>query len=215
MNNVFTTCSTTVCMLQKKKALVNCEKAIDGCKKLSDQDVEPLAKLESLQSYTWQSDDAYRSDRIVLELYGEIRVAYQRLLAECQAASPTPTATTTSPDTQKEIHDLAEQNLRVHINISNSLRGLFEIQHRRQAHREAAAGNASALAQIDADNFPLIPPRVGPSTLPRSIGITHLVDSEDDEEPNNSETAKAAGKKRAAPDGSGQTATGKKKPKTK
>ncbi|RBA13587.1 hypothetical protein FPRO05_02380 [Fusarium proliferatum] len=81
----------------------------------------------------------------------------------------------------------------------------------------AAAGNASALEHVDANNFPPIPPRVGPSTLPRSIGITHLVDSEDDEEPNNnnSETSKAAGKKRAAPDGHGKAATGGKKPKTK
>ncbi|KAG4267253.1 hypothetical protein FPRO04_04865 [Fusarium proliferatum] len=85
------------------------------------------------------------------------------------------------------------------------------------AQREAAAGNASALEHVDANNFPPIPPRFGPSTLPRSIGITHLVDSEDDEEPNdtNSETSKAAGKKRAAPDGHGKAATGGKKPKTK
>ncbi|KAF5578504.1 hypothetical protein FPCIR_11545 [Fusarium pseudocircinatum] len=80
---------------------------------------------------------------------------------------------------------------------TDSLRGIFQIQHRRQACREAAAGNPSALAHIDADNFPLIPPRVGPSTLPRSIGLAVPMDSEDEDEEelsDNSETAKAAGK---------------------
>ncbi|KAF5247239.1 hypothetical protein FANTH_6496 [Fusarium anthophilum] len=132
------------------------------------------------------------------------------------AASPTPPATETSTDVKRETHDLAIENLRVQIDISNSLRGLLEVQHRRQAHREAAAGNASALAHIDANNYPSIPPRVGPSTLPRSIGFVDLIDSDDEEEPSdNSESAKSAGKKRAAPGGSGQSATGGKRPRAK
>lgn len=154
--------------------------------------------------------------QIVHELRCEISSAIARLTAATEdqrvEASPTPATTPTSTDGKKETKDLAIESLRVQIDISNSVRGLLEVQHRRQAYREAAAGNSSALAHIDADNFPAIPPRIGLSTLPRNISLAHLVDSEDDEElNNNSETANAAGKKRAAPDGSGQGAAGGKK----
>ncbi|KLO93659.1 hypothetical protein CEK26_011677 [Fusarium fujikuroi] len=130
---------------------------------------------------------------------------------DSHAASPT---STTDGDAET-IRNLDVEHLRVQIDISNSLRGLFEVQHRRQAYREAAAGNSSALAHIDADNFPHVPPRVGLSTLPRNISLTQLVDSEDDEElKNNSETANAAGKKRAAPNGDGLAEEGGKRPRT-
>ncbi|SCV36978.1 uncharacterized protein FFB14_06360 [Fusarium fujikuroi] len=187
------------------------------CKMLSDADVELLGKLQLNQSCNWRSDLAYHTDFRVARLRNEIRNAILRLEPECLAESSSATldVETTTGQSIETKRNLDVEHLRVQIDISNSLRGLFEVQHRRQAQREAAAGNASALEHVDANNFPPIPPRIGPSTLPRSIGITHLVDSEDDEEPNNSETAKAAGKKRAAPGGSGQTATGKKKPKTK
>ncbi|RKL41295.1 hypothetical protein BFJ72_g5722 [Fusarium proliferatum] len=186
---------------------------------LSDADVELLGKLQLNQSCNWRSDLAYQTDFRVARLRNEIRNAILRLEPECLAESSSATmdVETTTGQSIETKRNLDVEHLRVQIDISNSLRGLFEVQHRQQAQREAAAGNASALEHVDANNFPPIPPRVGPSTLPRSIGITHLVDSEDDEEPNdtNSETSKAAVKKRAALDGHGKAATGGKKPKTK
>ncbi|CVK96778.1 uncharacterized protein FMAN_11107 [Fusarium mangiferae] len=216
-------CRSSACALRMHDAAENnvpCE--ITGnytCKMLSDADVELLGKLQLNQSCNWRSDLAYQTDFMVARLRNEIRDAILRLEPECLAESSCATldVETTTGQSIETKRNLDVEHLRVQIDISNSLRGLLEVQHRRQAYREAAAGNASALAQIDADNFPLIPPRVGPSTWSRSIGITHLVDSEDDEEPNNNnpETSKAAGKKRAAPDGHGKAATGGKKPKTK
>lgn len=157
---------------------------------------------------------------MVARLRNEIRNAIIRLEPESLAKSSSATLDVETATGQREEtkRNLDVEHLRVQIDISNSLRGLFEVQHRRQAQREAAAGNASALEHIDANNFPPIPPRVGPSTLPRHIGLAVLVDSEDEDEQepsDNSQTEKAAGKKRAAPDGHGKAATGGKKPKTK
>ncbi|KAF5594344.1 uncharacterized protein FSUBG_9446 [Fusarium subglutinans] len=200
---------------------LECELDIDNdWKPLSEKDVELLDGLNHHQRCDWKGDHACKSDKFVFGLRQEINSAVARIIEATEdqqvAASPMPTATETSADGKRKTHDLAIENLRVQIDISNSLRGLFEVQHRRQAHREAAAGNASALAHIDANNYPPIPPRVGPSTLPRSIGLLGLIDSDDEEEPSdNSESAKSAGKKRAAPGGSGQSATGGKRPRAK
>ncbi|KAF5641513.1 hypothetical protein F25303_6857 [Fusarium sp. NRRL 25303] len=186
---------------------------------LSDAEAELLGKLQLNQGCNWRSDLAYQTDFMVARLRNEIRNAIIRLepesLAESSSATlDVETATGQSVETKR---NLDVEHLRVQIDISNSLRGLFEVQHRRQAYREAAAGNPSALAQIDADNYPPIPPRVGPSTLSRRIGLAVLVDSEDEDEQepsDNSQTEKAAGKMRAALDDHGQAATGGKKPRT-
>ncbi|CCT72074.1 uncharacterized protein FFUJ_13928 [Fusarium fujikuroi IMI 58289] len=194
------------------KNRVNCGNG--GCNKLYDEHVQLLQELHAHQSRAWTSDTEYKNDPFVIELRNEADRCWAWLSIapdDSHAASPT----STTDGEAETIRNLDVEHLRVQIDISNSLRGLFEVQHRRQAYREAAAGNSSALAHIDADNFPHVPPRVGLSTLPRNISLTQLVDSEDDEElKNNSETANAAGKKRAAPNGDGLAEEGGKRPRT-
>ncbi|RBQ69738.1 hypothetical protein FVER14953_20892 [Fusarium verticillioides] len=194
-------CSTTGCALRNNGATkypVNSETLSNMCKKLSDQDVV-LMKLQLNQRSDWRSDLAYESDFRIKRLRNQVRNALIRLEGKSVEETSSPISNVSTIDDKGETESgLALENLRVKIDISNSLRGIFQIQHRRQAYREAAAGDPSALAHIDADNFPPIPPRVGPSTLPRSIGLADLVDSEEDEEP--SDNSKTAGKKRAASD---------------
>ncbi|KAF5553516.1 hypothetical protein FNAPI_6748 [Fusarium napiforme] len=202
-NLAFPTCSgctTTTCALRNNGATkhpANCEAfSTDKCMKLSYQDVVLLSKLQLSQSIEWRSDLAYESDFTIMGLRNRVRNALIMLEGKSVEKTSGPTSNeSTVGDKGETGSSLDIENLRVKIDISNSLRGIFQIQHRRQAYREAAAGNPSALAHIDADNFPPIPPLVGPSTLPRSIGLV------DDEEP--SDNSKTAGKKRAASDGSG------------
>ncbi|KAF5588167.1 hypothetical protein FPANT_6699 [Fusarium pseudoanthophilum] len=165
-------------------------KFVADFRQLSEQDVILLMKVQVNQRCDWRSDLVYESDFGIKRLRNQICNALIRLEGKSveETSSPTSNANTIG-DNGETGSGLDIENLRVNIDISNSLRGIFQIQHRRQAQREAAAGNPSALAHIGAENFPPIPPRVGPSTLPRSIGLV------DDEEP--SDNSKTAGKKRA------------------
>ncbi|CZR46112.1 uncharacterized protein FPRO_11559 [Fusarium proliferatum ET1] len=189
------------------KNRVNCGNG--GCKKLSNEDVELLTKLEPRQRCNWRSNRAYKNDSIVHELRCEITSAIARLTAASEdqrvETSPTPTVTTTSPDGQTETNDLAIENLRVQIDISNSLRGIWETLHNRGVNFghlgdqwEQELGHAT------------IPPRVGPDTLhPRFYG-TIPATSADAGTSNDPKT----GSKRAAPNGDGKTVDGGKRPRT-
>ncbi|KAG5748736.1 hypothetical protein H9Q72_009492 [Fusarium xylarioides] len=110
-----------------------------GCKKLSNKDAELLAKLAPHQRCKWRSDLFSKTDSIVHGLRSEICSAIVRLTAatenqRVEAPSTSTTTTATAPDGQKETHDIAVENLRVQIDISNSLRGIWETLHSRGAN---------------------------------------------------------------------------------
>ncbi|KAF5977908.1 hypothetical protein FCOIX_6240 [Fusarium coicis] len=167
-------CSTTGCALRNNGATkypVNSETLSNKCKKLHDQDVVLLVNLQSSQCYDWRSDLAYESDFMIKRLRNQVRNALIRLEGKSVEETSSPISNASTIDDNGETGSgLDIENLRVKIDISNSLR-----------------------AHIDAENFPPIPPRVGPSTLPRSVGLADLVDLEEDEEP--SDNSKTAGKK--------------------
>ncbi|RKL31903.1 hypothetical protein BFJ70_g9225 [Fusarium oxysporum] len=158
---------------------------------LSSEHVQLLEAFYAHQICDWKSDAEYLSDSFVVDFHPRLDRAYTKIKAATHNSHVT--ASTTDQDTIE--HALAIENLRVQIDISNSLRGIFKTLHRRDAYSSLSNGKLELKR-----GYPTLPPRVGPDALPQRFFL---------------ETGQVDGIKRSAPGSDGKDAGGGKKPKTK
>ncbi|EXL90378.1 hypothetical protein FOIG_16378 [Fusarium odoratissimum NRRL 54006] len=155
---------------------------------------EHVQRLEAFYAHQicdWKSDVEYLSDSVVVDFHRRLNRAYTKIKAATDDSHII--ASTTDQDTIE--HALAIENLRVQIDISNSLRGIFETLHHRDAYSSHPKGKLELKRR-----YPTLTPRFGPDALPQRFFL---------------ETGQVDGIKRSAPGSDGKDAGGGKKPKTK
>ncbi|EWZ84383.1 hypothetical protein FOWG_12190 [Fusarium oxysporum f. sp. lycopersici MN25] len=168
-----------------------CDENDNSWEPLSSEHVQLLEAFYAHQICDWKSDAEYLSDSFVVDFHPRLDRAYTKIKAATHNSHVT--ASTTDQDTIE--HALAIENLRVQIDISNSLRGIFKTLHRRDAYSSLSNGKLELKR-----GYPTLPPRVGPDALPQRFFL---------------ETGQVDGIKRSAPGSDGKDAGGGKKPKTK
>ncbi|KAF4341447.1 hypothetical protein FBEOM_4608 [Fusarium beomiforme] len=167
----------------------------------------------------WSGDADYLLHVLNTTLHKDLRRVHQELTKATQAdidgansgAAEESTASIAAESSAEFQRDLAIENLRVQIDISNSLHALVGIFHTTHFCRQLASGKS-----VVRNGYPMVPPRVGPNTLHQRFCNTEPAGSDGAEESSNSAgTLNAGGKKRAAPGSGGEGAGGRKKFKTK
>ncbi|EXL47511.1 hypothetical protein FOCG_11675 [Fusarium oxysporum f. sp. radicis-lycopersici 26381] len=187
----YTGCSSTGCALRNGSKGCCCDENDNSWEPLSSEHVQLLEAFYAHQICDWKSDAEYLSDSFVVDFHSRLDRAYTKIKAATHNSHVT--ASTTDQDTIE--HALAIENLRVQIDISNSLRGIFKTLHRRDAYSSLSNGKLELKR-----GYPTLPPRVGPDALPQRFFL---------------ETGQVDGIKRSAPGSDGKDAGGGKKPKTK
>ncbi|KAF5716299.1 hypothetical protein FMUND_6448 [Fusarium mundagurra] len=175
---------------------------------LSNENLQLLEALSAHQNCFWISDAYYWNDSFVIDLRHKIVHALIKLDGpgwSSHRSAKAPVTSTTADDGETD-RDLAVENLRVQIDISNSLRGIWETLHSRSANFTHVGDESGGVDR----GHGTLPPRVGPDTLHRRFHGTIPATSGDEVPSNEPET----GSKRSAPNGDGKAADEGKKQKT-
>ncbi|KAF4944993.1 hypothetical protein FGADI_12252 [Fusarium gaditjirri] len=192
----------------------DCDEDDNSWEPLSTKDVHLLEELYAHQICAWKNDEAYLSDSFVVKLRHNLDRAYTKLnAARSHHVEDTAFAASSANEGAVTDRDLAVENLRVQVDISNSLRGIWEALHLRNAKLYYFMNDEVEL-ELER-GYQRIPPRVGPNTLPQRFRGPNLATSVDEGPSNDPKAKKTGGRKRAASEGGGQAATGGKKPRTK
>ncbi|KAL5610217.1 hypothetical protein FOVSG1_004898 [Fusarium oxysporum f. sp. vasinfectum] len=135
-----------------------CDENDNSWEPLSSEHVQLLEAFYAHQICDWKSDVEYLSASFVVDFHRRLNRAYTKIKATTDDSHII--ASTTDQDTIE--HALAIENLRVQIDISNSLRGIFETLHHRDAYSSHPKGKLELKRR-----YPTLPPRFGPDALPQ------------------------------------------------